>query len=99
LIDFTGPGQRQGLFYARKLRKMAKVAIGRNAGFFRKSLYDRIFNEQLEGSKVPSEMLERERFVQKRLLNLAGIPVIQAGETPPDRGKTIALELPGMVRH
>jgi hypothetical protein len=96
LIDFTGPGQRQGLFYARKLRRKARVAVGRNAGFFRKRIYDRIYDEIAHQSQVPQEMLAKERFVQKKVLALAGVGFVQAGETPPDRGKSIALELPGM---
>lgn len=98
LIDFTGPGQREGLFHARKLRRMARFAVGRNAGFFRKRIYDRIFDECASGSDVPNEMLQRERVVQRKVLNLAGVSFMQAGETPPDRGKSIALELPGMLR-
>ena len=98
LLDFTGPGQRQGLFYARKLRKMARFAVGRNAGFFRKRIYDRVFDELSQNSGTPSEMLQRERFVQKKVLNLGGVVFVQAGETHPDRGKTIALELPAMQR-
>lgn len=99
LIDFTGPGQRQSWLHARKLRRMARVAVGRNAGLFRKRIYDRVFDEILNDAEVPKEMLQRERFVQKKVLNLAGIPVFQTNETPPDLGKTIALELPGMLRH
>jgi hypothetical protein len=98
LIDFTGPGQRQSWLYARKLRRRARVAVGRNAGLFRKRIYDRVFDEILNDAQVPQEMLQRERFVQKKVLNLAGIAIFQTGETPPDRGKTIALELPGMSR-
>ena len=98
LIDFTGPGQRQGWLHARKLRRMARVAVGRNAGLFRRRIYDRVFDEVLNNSEIPQEMLQRERFVQKKVLNLAGVAVFQTGETPPDRGKTIALELPGMSR-
>lgn len=98
LIDFTGPGQRQGLFFARKLRRKAKFAVGRNSGLFRKRIYDRVFDEKAPDPRLPGEMLERERYVQKRVLNLAGVSFVQAGETPPDRGKTIALELPGMQR-
>jgi hypothetical protein len=97
LIDFTGPGQRQGWFYARKLRRMARVAVGRNAGLFRKKIYDRIFDENQDPS-VPQEMLKKERFVQKKVLNLAGVSFVQTSETPPDRGKSIALELPAMRR-
>jgi hypothetical protein len=97
LIDFTGPRQRQGWFYSRKLRRVARVAVGRNAGLFRKKIYDRIFDEAQEPS-IPSEMLQRERFVQKKVLGLAGVAFAPAGDTPPDRGKTIALELPAMQR-
>lgn len=97
LIDLTGPGQRQGWFFAKKLRRIARFAIGRNAGLFRKKIYDRIFDEKSEPS-LPREILERERWVQKKVFNLAGVAFVQAGETPPDRGKTIALELPGMQR-
>src|SRR4051812_16559514 len=70
LIDFTGPGQRQGLFYARKLRGMARVAVGRNAGLFRKRIYDKIFDEKAPESTLATDLLERERQIQKRILNL-----------------------------
>lgn len=98
LIDFTGPGQRQSLFFSKKLRKMARIAVGRNAGLFRKRIYDRIFDEKAQNSKVPKEILQRERFVQRKVLNLAGVAFLQAGETPIDQSKTIALELPPMHR-
>ncbi len=98
LIDFTGPGQRQGLFHAKKLRRMAAFAVGRNVGLFRKSSYDRIFDESLTGTDLPQELLQRERYVQKKVLNLAGVAFYQAGLTLPDLGKSIALELPGMQK-
>lgn len=98
LIDFTGPKQRQGLFYAKKLRRLARIAVGRNAGFFRKRIYNQIYDEVADQAEIPREMLAQERWVQKKVLALAGIAFVQAGETPPDRGKTIALELPGMQR-
>jgi hypothetical protein len=102
LIDFTGPRQRQGWFFARKLRSMARVAVGRNAGLFRKGLYDRIFDEKQPSASLPgglpTELLERERFVQKQVLSLVGITIVQAGDTPKDRSKSIALELPPMQR-
>jgi hypothetical protein len=98
LIDFTGPGQRQGWFYARSLRKKARVAIGRNAGWFRKRSYDRVYDEVAHAEEVPSELLQRERFVQKKVLSLAGVSVLHAAETPADLGKSIALELPGLAK-
>jgi hypothetical protein len=98
LIDFTGPRQRQGWFFARKLRRMARAAVGRNAGLFRKRIYDKIYDEKAPNSSLPSDVLERERQVQKRILNLSGVAFVQYGDTPPDRGKSIALELPPMQR-
>ena len=98
LIDFTGPGQRQGWFFAKKLRRLARVAVGRNAGLFRKSIYDRIFDEKANSSRLPAESLARERLVQRQVMSLAGVALAQSGETLPDRGKTIALDLPPMGR-
>jgi sensor histidine kinase YesM len=93
LIDFTGPGQRQGLFYARKLRSVARVAVGRNAGFFRKSIFDRLYDEKVNRAKLPLDLLTKERFVQKEVLALAGVPLAQMGDVPTDQGKTIGLEI------
>ncbi len=94
VIDFTGPGQRQGWFYSRKLRRMGRVTIGRNAGLFRAKIYDRIFDEKAKKDQLPSELLTRERWVQKEVLALAGIPLSQSADPGTDRGQTIALELP-----
>src|SRR5579885_3511462 len=66
LIDFTGPRQRQGWFFARKLRRMARAAVGRNAGLFRKRIYDKIYDEKAPESKdsaLSKDVLERERQV------------------------------------
>ena len=97
VIDLTGPGQRQKWFHARALRKIGRVVVGRNAGIFRKRLYDRIFDEK-DGKPLPSEVMDREREVQKAVLALVSVPLSQVGDTPPDRGKTIALELPPMTK-
>ena len=94
IIDFTGPGQRQGLFFAKKLRRMARMIVGRNSGFFRSRVYDRVFDEKSAGDKIPSELLPRERIVQRAVLALAGIPVAQSGDSTPDLSHTIALNLP-----
>lgn len=96
LIDFTGPRQRQSLFFAKRLRRMARIAIGRNAGLFRKRLYDRTFDEKALRAQLPGEHSSKERKVQREVLALAGIPFSQTGDTPADRGLTIALDLPPM---
>ena len=96
VVDLTGPGQRQSFFYPRKLRKMARVIVGRNAGFFRRRIYDRIFDEKKDEASLPLESLHREKWIQKKVLHLAGISLVETGDTPPDRGKSLPLELPSM---
>jgi hypothetical protein len=100
LIDFTNPGARQGLFAAKKLRKLARVAVGRNAGLFRKKLYDRVFDEKGKNAStvLGSDALERERSIQKQVLALAGVPLSQSGDPLSDDSQTIALGLPSMNR-
>lgn len=97
LIDFVGPRERQRLFLAKKLRSMARVAVGRNSGVFRKRIYDRIYDEKTV-SGLPSDLIERERFIQRELLRMAGVAVVPYGDTLPDRGKSIARELPPMQK-
>lgn len=102
LLDLTGPGQKQGWFYARKLRGIARVAIGRNAGIFRARIYDRIFDEKranLGLTVLPLDILDRERFVQKQVLALAGVVLSQYGDTPRDKSYEIASTLPPMAKH
>ena len=100
VIDFTGPRQRQGWLYAKRLRSMARFAVGRNAGLFRKKIYDRVYDEKSSkiASRLPADLFERERHVQREVLGLAGVAFIQQGSPGPDRGKTIALELPPLNR-
>jgi hypothetical protein len=100
LIDLTGPGERTAFFFARKLRRSARVAVGRNSGLFsiRKRIYDRIYDETAHTSTLPVETLSRERFVQKQVLDLAGVGSSFSGETHADLGKSIALELPPMLK-
>ncbi len=98
LIDLMGPGQRQGIFAARKFRKLARLCVGRNAGIFRKSIYDRLVDEKAPNARFPMEMLDRERFIQKQVLALAGVSFAPMGDTGPDLGKSIALELPKMQK-
>jgi len=98
LIDLTGPGQRQGLLMAHGLRKMARVAVGRNAGLFRKRIYDRVFDEKSNPPGLPKDLLQKERYVQRQVLELAGIPLAQQGDPLQDLGRSIALNLPPMQR-
>jgi hypothetical protein len=98
LIDLTGPGQRQGWFFCRKLRRMARVAVGRNAGLFRKKIYDRVYDEKALASDLPKELLAREREVQRAIFALAGVAFIPMGDTPMDRGKITPMELPPFAK-
>jgi hypothetical protein len=98
LIDFTGPRQRQGLFYARKLRSRAGVAVGRDAGLFRKKIYDRVVEEKARTPQLPTEKLARERVVQREVLELAGVAFLPMGDSAPDRGKITPTELPPFAK-
>lgn len=74
LIDFTGPGMRHKWFWARALRSKTRVCVGRTAGFFREFIYDRVFKEA-DLQNLPRDLIERERFVQREVLALAGVPI------------------------
>lgn len=89
LIDFTGPGQKHKRFLARKLRSITRVAVGRNAGFFRPYIYDQIADESLAvyPKDLSRDLLTRERWAQRQVLLLAGIPLSQKGELLKDKGK------------
>jgi hypothetical protein len=89
LIDFTGAKQRQSWLYSRKLRRISRFAVGRNAGFFRKQIYDRVFDEKLLSGEVELDLNEKERRAQKAVLALAGIAVAQQGDPTPDLSHTI----------
>lgn len=94
VIDFTGPLQRHKWFYSRQLRSRARVTVGRNAWFFREHIYDRIFDEKTHD--LPRDLLDREKFVQKEVLELAGVPISSQGTLGPDLSKKIALKLPAL---
>ena len=94
LVDFTGPRQRQGFLFAKKLRRTARVTVGRNAGLFRKKIYDRVYDEKANAVSLDREVLKRERQVQREVLALAGVAFVPAGDTPPDRGKITPMDLP-----
>lgn len=97
VIDLTGPGQRQPWFYSHKLRRMAKHIVGRNAGLFRKKIYDKIVDEKKQDA-LPKERVMRERVIQREVFALAGIPVVPIGDPTADRERVIALSLPPLSR-
>ena len=93
LIDFTQPGARQSLLFALKMRQKARYAIGRKAGlYFRSKMYDRIYDEKNDSAK-PKDYLAGETWAQRKVLELAGVPVVRQGGVTPDRSKEIALEI------
>lgn len=98
IIDLTPPRARQGLFFARKVRRRGKTVVGRNAGLFRKSTYDRVFDEKSQGAAMPTDRFHRERLVQREVLALAGVSLVETGSPTADLAKVIALELPPMAR-
>ena len=98
LIDFTPPGARQSAWFAFRVRGRATRAVGRDAGwFFRRTRYDAIYNDATD-SQRPSDYLDAERWAQRRVLELAGVPVVRQGGVTADRSKDIALDLPPMQR-
>ena len=98
LIDLTGPGAHQGFFFARKLRRLARISIGRNAGIFRKRIYTKVVDEKSRMATLPKDSLARERVIQREVLAAAGIALEQTGEVPADQGKTIAIHLPPLTK-
>jgi hypothetical protein len=93
VIDFTQPRARQSFLFPFFMRKKARFAIGRDAGFyFRSKLYDRVYDDKNDPSK-PKDYLDAENWAQKKVLELAGVPVIRQGGVTQDRSKDIALEL------
>ena len=99
LIDLTGEDQRQSCFFVRRLRKRARFAVGRAVGRFRSHSYDRVFDVaamKAQGRMLPAETNEREIFIQRQVLELAGVAMLPCGPALPDLGKSIALGLPGM---
>ena len=95
LIDFTGPGHRHKWLWARKLRALSKVCVGRPAGFFREFIYDRLFDDA-KHPEMPRDVNEREREAQRQVLALAGVPVSHQGNLKRDQSHTIAAKLPAL---
>jgi len=102
LIDLTGARQRQGFLFARLMRSKSRYTVGRNAGFWRKRIYDRVFDEKAKDNAKRLQSfgpLAREHDVQRQVLSLAGVAAVPHAESAQDRGKVIALELPPLSRH
>jgi hypothetical protein len=98
LIDFTPPGARQPWWFATRMRSRAEFAVGRKAGWWvRQSKYDQVFDEKVD-SERPRDFLDAERWAQRGVLQLAGVPVVKQGGVTVDRSKDIALDLPPMQR-
>jgi hypothetical protein len=93
-IDMTEPGAFQSIFFAMKIRSRATHVVGRNAGrFYRRKKYDRVYDQKADHT-APKDYLDSERWAQRKVLELAGVPVIRQGGVTQDRSKEIALELP-----
>ncbi len=97
VVDFTGPRQRQKKILPRQWKNMTRFIVGRNWGSFRKHYYDRVLNEASNHFYLPEKMLQYEKWVQRKVLGLAGIGWAQTSEIPKDQGKTIARTLPRLL--
>jgi hypothetical protein len=98
VIDFTPPNARQPMFFARKMKSRAKHVVGRNTGgIFGRKKYDALYDEASD-SNIPKDYLDHERFVQRRVLALAGIEIVKQGGATQDLSKEIAQTLPPMQR-
>jgi hypothetical protein len=95
VIDLTEPGARQGFFFASSMRRRGKFAVGRVGGFFGRKRYDRLYDESKD-TTLPTDYMEHERFIQRKVLELAGISIVKQGGVTVDLGKDIALTLPPM---
>ncbi len=92
VIDFTKPGARQSMFFARGMRNRGAQTVGRNAGwFYRRKHYDRVFDESSDPAR-PADFNDSEVWAQRKVLELAGVAIVHQGGVMPDRSKEIALE-------
>lgn len=96
LIDLTGPGHRQALGLARKLRRMSRVAVGRKTGLLKSRIYDSIYDESAEDPHLTPAM--KELCIQKKVFGLAGVVISLSGDPLPDKSAMIPRELPPLLR-
>jgi len=96
VIDFTPPGARQPFLFASRIRKRAKYVVGRDTGgFFSRKRYDRLYQEKMDAS-LPLDYMDRERSIQKRVLELAAVSIVKQGGVTEDLSREISLSLPPM---
>ncbi|NDG84837.1 MAG: hypothetical protein EBX52_07350 [Proteobacteria bacterium] len=94
VVDFTEPGARQPILFAHRMRSQGHFVVGRKAGFFyRNARYDRVYDASGD-TLAPTDFIEGERFAQKKVLELAGIPVARQGGLTRDLSKEIGASLP-----
>jgi hypothetical protein len=96
VIDFTEPKARQPILFAARMRSRGRFVVGRKAGLFvRKARYDRVYDQDSD-SLVPRDYLDSESWAQRKVLELAGVPVRRQGGVTLDLGREIASHLPPM---
>jgi hypothetical protein len=96
VIDFTRPGSRQPLFFASRMKRHSRFSVGRGKkGGFGRGTYHRLFDEMADAS-LPTDYLDRERVIQRKVLELAGVEIVRQGGVTEDLSKDIALKLPPM---
>jgi hypothetical protein len=96
VIDFTPPSARQSMLFARQMHAKSKFTVGRETGwFYRKKFYSRVYSaiSDQKSGRVPTDYLASEAFYQKKVLELAGVEILNEGGVVPDRSKDIALDL------
>jgi hypothetical protein len=76
LIDFTSPTDRQSFLMPRKWRRMARFAVGRKKGVYRKKTYDQIVEEP----DNIQDWLEREAKAHSLVLQAAGVRLLKTGQ-------------------
>jgi len=94
VVDFSEPGARQSLWFAHRMRSQGRHVVGRKTGlFYRQARYDRVYDGRAD-TLAPGDFIESERHAQKKVLELAGIPVSRQGGLTRDLGKEIGASLP-----
>ncbi|NDF15333.1 hypothetical protein EB061_08440 [bacterium] len=93
VIDFTEPKARQSLWFPRRMRSRGRFVVGRKTGLRGAFGYDRVYDVSVDPA-VPRDYLDAERWAQRKVLELAGVPMIRHGGVTEDLSKEIARNLP-----